>query len=75
MIIQLALAIAPFFAKFSLYILDLFVKNKAEKEATKAAVIKAAIDYNASAAEQYNASKAHNDTMQEYLDALKEVNK
>jgi uncharacterized protein YggE len=71
MIIQLALILAPFFAKFSLYLLDRFVSNKAEKEAAKADVIKAAIDYNASAADQYNASKAHNDTMQEYLDALK----
>ena len=67
------LALAPFFGKLSLYLIDLFIKDKAEKEAAQQAVLKRMHDYNASASDSAGLSESYKKLMQDYLESQKPV--
>lgn len=71
--IQLALALAPFFLKFSLFLLDRFITNAAAKEAAKRRAIQAAHDYNANATESAGINMEYAAIVERYLAVLQEL--
>jgi hypothetical protein len=75
MILSIILALAPFFGKLALYLVDKLIKGEAEKEAARKAVIAAMHDYNASACDSANLSEQYREMIQRYLEQTKKENK
>lgn len=73
MILSIALALAPFFGKFALYLVDKFISKEADKVAARKAVLAAMHDYNVSALDSANLHSDYEELVKQYLESRKPV--
>lgn len=71
MIATIAIAIAPFFGKFALYILDKFISNEKERNDARKRVLAAMNDYNSEISDSSNIRTQSEQLKKNYLDSLK----